>query len=61
MPKRGGRFFIKAYLAGGAEHNLPFRVFGSVKVAKAWIEEYARVREREERNARYAAEESLYF
>jgi len=38
IPKKNSRYFIKAYLGGGAEHRLPFQDFASPEAAKAWWE-----------------------
>ena len=57
MSKRTGRFFIKAYLVGGREHQLPFQDFPDAQAAIDWVEQYER--ERAERNARYAQEKPI--
>jgi len=59
LPKKNGRYFIKAYLGGGAEHGLPFQDFDSPEAAQAWVENYER--ERVEKAARYAKEEPIRF
>jgi len=59
IPKKNGRYFVKAYLGGGAEHRLPFQDFASPDAAKAWVADYER--ERAEKAARYAKEEPIRF
>jgi len=56
---RRGRFYIKGYLAGGAEHRLPFQDFDTAEAAIAWVEQHEQ--ERAERKARYAQEEPIRF
>lgn len=56
---RKNRYYIKASLAGGAEHRLPFQDFASVKEAQKWVEGYER--QRAERNARRAQEKPIRF
>jgi hypothetical protein len=57
--KKNGRYFIKAYLGGGAEHRLPFQDFASPEAAQAWVADYER--ERAEKNARYRNEKPIRF
>lgn len=59
LPKRNGRFFIKAYLAGGAERRLPFQDFEGEKEAMAWVEKYEA--QQAALRAKYAAEEPIRF
>jgi len=59
LPKKGGRFFIKAYLGGGAEHRLPFQDFASAAEARAWVEDHERKRAADA--ARYRNEKRIRF
>ena len=54
---RKGRYYIKAYLAGGQEHRLSFQSFETTKEAQNWVKEYEA--KRAEQNARYAEEEPI--
>ena len=58
-PKRNGKFYIEASLAGGAEYKLPFQNFPTAEAAMAWVEEYEAKRAAD--NARYAKEEPIRF
>lgn len=54
LPKKSGKYFIKAYLIGGAEHRLPFQEFETAQEAMDWAEEYDQ--RRYEKAAEYAEE-----
>lgn len=59
LPKKNGKYFVKAYLGGGAEHRLPFQEFETAEKAMDWAEAYDE--KRYAANARYAKEESIKF
>jgi len=59
LPKRNGKFYVKAYLAGGAEWRLPFQDFASEQEAIDWVEVYEI--KLAEQKARRAAEEPISF
>ena len=40
LPKRNGKFYLKAYLPGGQEARLPFQDFASIEEAKIWAMKY---------------------
>lgn len=57
MPKKNGKYYIKAFLGGGASHRLPFQEFETAQEAKGWAEEYDQ--RRYEKAAEYAKEEPI--
>ncbi len=54
---RRGKIRIEAYLAGGREHQLPYKNFDAVEEAQEWVNEYEA--KRAEQNARYADEKPI--
>ena len=56
LPKRNG-YFVRAYLVGGAEHQLPYQDFETAKAAMDWAGDYEQ--KMAERLARYAQEEPI--
>jgi hypothetical protein len=38
MPKRNDKFFVQAFMAGGAKVPLPYKDFETVDDAMAWVE-----------------------
>jgi len=59
LPKRSDKFYIKAYLAGGAEWRLPFQDFASEQEAMDWVEIYEN--KLTAQRIRRAAEEPISF
>ena len=59
LSKKNGKFYVNAYLEGGAERRLPFQDFASEQEAMDWVEESEA--KWAARKARVAAEEPIRF
>ena len=59
LPRKGGKFYVRAYQEGGAERRLPYQDFSSEEEAMVWVERCEA--QWTERKARRAAEEPIRF